>query len=415
VNTAAQRNDRGRVLLITPQPFLEWRGSPIRVGFDARALSGLGWAVDLLAMPCGRDVAMPGVTLHRAPNPLRLRGLPIGPSLAKAAMDLFLLWAALRLARRTRYAVVHAVEDAGPIGALAARVCGAKLVFEKHSDPASYRGAPLRNAVMWLYARVERFSIRRADAVIATGPGLAEQVRRQHPDRRVWHIPDIPSSLAEADEARCAQARRRLQQAAGDVLLLYVGSFAVYQGLDLLFAGIPPVCARHPAARFVIIGGAAGEIAARRAWLRQRGVEERVTFVGQVPPDELPNYLRAADILLSPRLSGANTPLKLLDYLKAGRPIVATDCPANRLILSPANAVLTAPEPEAWAKGISRLIENAEERERLAAAGRRLIAETHNFEEFQRRLGRCYEETLAASREWDGGGDSDEKGATASP
>ena len=57
-----------RVLLISPQPFFQWRGSPLRVRFNAQALAELGYDVDLLVMPVGDDLALPGVTIHRAPN-----------------------------------------------------------------------------------------------------------------------------------------------------------------------------------------------------------------------------------------------------------------------------------------------------------------------------------------------------------
>ena len=77
-----------RILLISPQPFFQWRGSPLRVRFNAQALAELGYAVDLLVMPVGADLPLPGVTLHRAANIIRAKNLPIGPSLPKAILDL---------------------------------------------------------------------------------------------------------------------------------------------------------------------------------------------------------------------------------------------------------------------------------------------------------------------------------------
>ena len=77
---------RPRVLLISPQPFFQWRGSPLRVRFNAQALAELGYQVDLLTMPVGGDLEIPGVTLHRGPNLLRVKNLAIGPSVAKAVL-----------------------------------------------------------------------------------------------------------------------------------------------------------------------------------------------------------------------------------------------------------------------------------------------------------------------------------------
>jgi glycosyltransferase involved in cell wall biosynthesis len=383
-------SDRPRVLFIAPQPFFQWRGSPIRVGFNVQALADLGFEVDLLTLPIGEERLLPGVRVLRVANPLGVKNVPIGPSAHKAFFDLLILFKALSLARRRRYAVIHAVEETGLIGWLAARLTGARVVFEKHSDPASHKDKPFKNLVLACYRQVEHLAIRAADAVIATGEGLVAQVRAVAPGKAVHGIFDIPSSLVEPTPARTEAARARVQQAPDEVLALYVGSFAVYQGLELLFESLPAATQRCPHLRVLIVGGTEAEIDARRAWLRSRGIEDRVRFLGRIPPDELPDYLAASDLLLSPRLAGINTPLKLLDYLKAARAILATDNTANRQILDETCAVLTASEPAAFADGMARLADDAALRERLGRAGRRLIDEKYNFGEFKRRLAACY-------------------------
>ena len=54
-----------RILFISPQPFFQWRGSPIRVKYNLQALSDLGYEVDLVTLPFGEDVQIDGVTIHR--------------------------------------------------------------------------------------------------------------------------------------------------------------------------------------------------------------------------------------------------------------------------------------------------------------------------------------------------------------
>ena len=201
---------------------------------------------------------------------------------------------------------------------------------------------------------------------------------------------DIPSSLTEPDANKVAAVRQQLLKKPNEVLILYVGSFAVYQGIDLMFESMPSVIQKTPHARFIIIGGSTQEIEAREVWLERQGIRSAVSFIGKVHPDELPNYLAAVDILLSPRLSGINTPLKLLDYLKSSRAIVATDNPANRRILSNETGLLVEPTPEAFAKGIHTLCAHESQRNQLGMNGRRLIDALYNYNEFKRRLGVCY-------------------------
>ena len=383
-----------RVLLISPQPYFQWRGSPLRVRFNVQALAELGYDVDLLAMPVGEDKLVPGVTLHRAPNILRVENLAIGPSLPKAILDVALYFKAAALARRRHYHVIHGIEDAGPIAAVLARRHRAKMVFEKHSDPASYKKGFVRNLVMAAYRRVERFSILRADAVVCTGPALVQQARQIAPGKPVHHVFDIPSSLVEPDPASATQARAALGLPPDSVLALYVGSFAVYQGIDLLFDAIAGALRRQPRLYAAVIGGSPSEIAARRAQMAAAGLADRVYLPGHVNPDELPHVLASADILLSPRVAGGNTPLKLLDYLKAGRPIVACDNPANRLILDDSSALLVPPSADAFADGIAALAADAPLRQRLGAAGHRLYLSTYNYPNYKRLLADVYRQLL---------------------
>ncbi len=381
-----------RVLFLAPQPFYAWRGSPIRVGYDLQALAMLGYEIDLVTLPIGRPWSHDGVRIHRLSNPFGVERVPIGPSWPKLCFDFLMMFKVAALLRRNRYDVIHGVEEAGAIAAWFGRGRAA-VVYEKHSDPQSHRDSAFVNAVLWVYARVERWTARRAHAVVGTGPGLVEQMGDVAPGR-VHQISDIPSSLEEPRDEAVAAVRRQLDPRGDAVVIAYVGSYAVYQGVDLMFESIPLVLAKHPHARFLIIGGQPSDVAERRAWLQGRGVEAAVTFIERVPPEELPAYLRASDILLSPRMQGINTPLKVLDYFKAGRAVLASDTASNRLLLDERVAMLAAPRATAFAAGMTRLIEDRVLREKLGKAGRQLIDTTYNFPEFRRQLEACYVSAL---------------------
>ena len=384
-----------RILFIASQPFFEKRGSPIRLGFDLLALSQLGYDVEFLTLPIGERRTVEGVKIVRAPNPFFARKISIGPSPLKLAFDFFLFWMALWRVIFRRYAVVHGVEDCGIIALVCGRIGRARVVFERHSDPASYGGSRgLKSKLAHIYAKVERFTMRHADAVIGTGPGLVEDAMRHGRASRACLIPDIPSSLAEADPDEIAAARTLHSRAPTDILIGYVGSFAAYQGIDLIFSAIPQVVAKEPRARFVIIGGSDREVADRRAQLAKAGCLDAVDFAGFIDPDALPAHLSSFDILLSPRLTGMNTPLKLLDYLKAGVAIAATDTPANRLILDEKTAELSKPDSESFAGAILRLCANPARREALTAWGKTILEDRHNFAFFRDGLRQCYEYIL---------------------
>lgn len=75
------------VLFIFPQPFFQWRGSPIRVKFTVQILSELGYVVDLLTLPIGERIVPEGVTVIRVATPLRWKQVSIGSSLKKVFFD----------------------------------------------------------------------------------------------------------------------------------------------------------------------------------------------------------------------------------------------------------------------------------------------------------------------------------------
>src|SRR5690606_7868333 len=88
---------RPRVLVVTPQPFFEERGTPIAVAMAARALVETGYAVDVLAFPVGTDPGIKGVRIDRCANPFGFRHVRVGFSLRKALLDLSLLHSLARL------------------------------------------------------------------------------------------------------------------------------------------------------------------------------------------------------------------------------------------------------------------------------------------------------------------------------
>jgi glycosyltransferase involved in cell wall biosynthesis len=381
-----------RVLLIAPQPFLEWRGSPIRVGHTAAMLAGLGHEVDLLTLPLGRPVDVTGVRVLRVGNPLRIRRVPIGPSWRKLAFDLLLARAAFRFAAAAPYEVYHCVEESAGIGWALTRRHGGRLVHERHSDPVSHRGGALRNLALSLYARVEEFLLARADSVICTGRRTYAQAMALRADRPTHLVPDPPASALEASAADAGRLAARLRSAPGESLLAYVGSFAAYQGVDLVLGGFAHAVARGANARLVLAGGTPRDRARCEGWLADRGLRERVAWEEEVPPDELPALLASADVLLCPRRSGLNPPLKLIELLKAGRPILASDVPANRAVVDDECALLVANDEAAWGEAMTRLLSDRDLGAKLARAARHRFDTHYALPHFRARLARAYEE-----------------------
>jgi glycosyltransferase involved in cell wall biosynthesis len=309
--------------------------------------------------------------------------VPVGPSFLKVLLDVFLLFKAVQLSYKSSYDVVHCVEEAALIGMLLKWLRGYKLVYEKHSHISSYKRGALRNLVLGLYNFIEGFVIRKADLIFA-GPGVYKEVEAANKQAIIEIIYCIPSSRVSSDPQTAKKIRRQLALTENDLLLTYVGTFAEYQGVDLLLSAIPEVIKENANAQFLIIGGFPEEIEQCKGLLASNGVQDHVRFLGMINPDETSHYLFASDILLSPRIAGKTNPIKIFDYLKANRAIVATDHISNSRILDDSMCRLTKVEAADFAQGILDLMADADRRARLAQQGKKLIDENYNFDEFKR-------------------------------
>src|SRR6478672_10210640 len=96
-----------RILVVSPQPFYQDRGTPIATRQVLLALSELGRPVDLLTYPIGLDVEIPWLRIFRSGNPFRYESVPIGLSLRKIVLDLPITVALRSRLARERYACVH--------------------------------------------------------------------------------------------------------------------------------------------------------------------------------------------------------------------------------------------------------------------------------------------------------------------
>jgi glycosyltransferase involved in cell wall biosynthesis len=171
--------------------------------------------------------------------------------------------------------------------------------------------------------------------------------------------------------------------------VLYVGNLSGYQGVDLLLEAF--LCITQPAT-LVIIGGDDKSVEKYREKTRTLGLDKKVHWAGSRPLRELSWHLEQADILVSPRLHGVNTPMKIYSYLASGVPVLATDIVSHTQVLNSEVALLTDPEPDAMARGLDRLLEDTSLRERIGTRAREVADENYSPEVFERKVGDFYRE-----------------------
>lgn len=213
--------------------------------------------------------------------------------------------------------------------------------------------------------------------------------------------------------------RRRLGLGAAEVVVGFSGTFGLWHGIPTLARVIPQVIAAQPNVRWLLIGDGplrplvdqalaeAQQHGATHAEYAAETADEtadgtggwRVAQVGMVPHRDMPSYLAACDILVSPhgkQADGAEffgSPTKLYEYMAMGRAIVASEAGQIGEVLCDGQSALLVPpdDVEALREAIVRLVDDADLRQRLGRAAREAAEARHTWRQNAERVLKCLE------------------------
>lgn len=383
-----------KILLLAPHPFYQERGTPIAVDLLLTVLSRRGDRVDVVTFHEGAEKTYPGVTLHRIPRLPGMRGIRPGFSFKKLVCDVFVLAKALRLAALGSYQVVHAVEESVFMAMLLRLCLRTPYVFDMDSSmpqqmTEKFRALAVFSPILkWFEGR----AIRHALAVVPVCDALAELARPYAP-RKLCLLrdvsllaPDHPPIGGQAGGGELPPALAALPHPC----FLYIGNLERYQGLDLLLDSFALLLKSGGQASLVIAGGKEADIRHYREKAGMVGLGTNVRFLGPWPIGRMAELFALADVLVSPRIQGNNTPMKIYSYLQSGKPILATDLPTHTQVLSPDVAVLASPTPAGFAAGMRRLIKHPGQGRELARRAKALADAQYSFAVYERTVRELY-------------------------
>lgn len=355
--------------MVAPQPFFRPRGTPFSVLHRVRALVERGHTVDLVTYPFGEDVDLPGLNILRSRKPPFVKDVKIGPSLGKILLDIPLFFSTMAALRGAKYDVLHSHEEAAFFCKYLARRHRLLHVYDMHSSLPqqlsnfkAYNFTPLRKSFEYF----EKSVLTSCEGVISICTELGEIAES--------YCGDIPHAMIEntADDRKVFPAsKENIRKSLGlneKMIVLYTGTFEEYQGLDLLLPALTHVLRSQPKSHLLMVGGTPNQAANFRAQAKSAHLDQSVTCVGTVHPSRIPSFVDAADIIVSPRSRGTNTPLKIYGYLRSGKPLVATNMRTHTQLLTPEIAMLVPPNPDGLARGMIEILENPDLGQKLAAA-----------------------------------------------
>jgi glycosyltransferase involved in cell wall biosynthesis len=265
-----------------------------------------------------------------------------------------------------------------------ARECGVPGLLEVNAplveEQAAYRGLIDRAGAERVAAR----AFAAARAVVAVSREVAGYVE-QFTDARVHVVPngvdpdrfppDLPPSLPDPTAA---------------FTVGFVGTLKPWHGLPVLVEAFDRLHHDHPHTRLLVVGDGP-ERPALEADLSARDLARSTVLTGAVDAAEVPGLLASVDAAVAPypdRPDFYFSPLKLYEYLAAGRAVVASRIgQVTGVIEDGANGLLVPPgDADALAAALARLRADAALQSRLGAAARETVRHRHTWDAVARRL-----------------------------
>ena len=384
-----------KILVLAPHPFFQARGTPLAVKMVLEFLSTRGHQVDVLTYHEGEDVEIANCRIHRIARPFWVRNIRPGFSVKKVICDVFMFAKCLRMMRSNRYDLIHAVEEAAFIAAAMQRISGIPYVYDMDSSLAeqlveAYPGLQFAFSTL---RRCEALAVRRSLGVLTVCAALEDVAHEHAPGKPVGRVEDttlLGPAGSHSSNGQRADPLLSLGVGTQDPVAMYVGNLEHYQGIGLLLDGFRHTLARVPGAHLVIVGGLEVDIERYRKRAQQLGIISQVHFLGPRPISALTGLLRRADVLVSPRLKGLNTPMKIYSYLDSGTAVLATRLRTHTQVLDDRTAYLVAPDPKALGEGLAHLLSDPALRSRLASEAKAYVQQEFTPEAAHRKLSSFY-------------------------
>lgn len=380
--------------MISPQPFFEPRGTPISVYQRLEALSALGFEIDLLTYHVGKDVEFPNVKIHRVRSIKMIQHVRIGPSRAKILLDVLVFLKAIQMLLRKRYDVIHSHEEAAFFSMFLAWIFRTRHLYDMHSVLSKQLGNfNFGNKPIFVKAfeTLEKMVLKTCNAVITVGPDLEKYVKSVDPNIRVVMIENIAlhayKTQVQPEQVSDLENSLGLH---GKIPIVYTGTYERYQGLDMALECVDIVAKQIPNIIFIFVGAKNRQASEWTEIAQEMKVQDHVLFLDVVSPEDSMVFLALARVLISPRVDGTTTPLKIYSYLHAEKPIVATNITAHTQVLNDQTAFLVAPNKQAFAAGILQAVNNPELSDQMGKNAHQYALEKFNKQDYISKVDQIY-------------------------
>jgi len=384
-----------KALVVAPHPFFAPRGTPLSVYYRTLVAAEQGVIVDLLTYGEGKDVDIPGVRIVRIPRFPFLGPVAVGPSPTKLFLDLWLTLWTVALLLRHRYDFVHGHEEAIFWCRYLKPIFRFKLVYDMHSSlPQQLANFRFTNSAVLtrLFSVLEDSALANSDAVITICPDLEDYALSKGVGRERLFL--IENSIFEnvrltnGAQPPAAATDERSDIDAKAPSIVYAGTFEPYQGIELLLHAFAQVRQHRADVQLLLVGGAPEQVRSVQALAERLGIADACRLTGGLPKERTRQILAKATILVSPRIDGTNTPLKIYEQLASGKPLVATRIYAHTQVLNDDVCFLAEPDADAFAQGLLHALNDQAEGTRRTQNAKLLYETAYSRDRYEDKMQR---------------------------
>jgi 1,2-diacylglycerol 3-alpha-glucosyltransferase len=392
---------RYSIAMVAACPFPANHGSAASIREMSDTLSQMGHAVHIVTYETGqKDIVVSHAKVHRT-GPFRPEtNAKVGPSPEKFLEDLALLRLLRRVIQRERIDIIHSHNYEGAlIGVMAKWITGRPLLYNAvnlMSDELAGYGF-IRPA--WLARAIARgldwFVPIFPDHITAVSPELKQWfVERGTAERKVDMIPAgiVPEMFDNADPEKL----RRRHRINGRAIVMYTGVLNAFQRIDYLLRAFAVVSKQLPDVVLMMVSPLVSESHRRECekLADQLGISGAIMWIAPHSLDDLPSYLALASVTVISRPECPGHPVKLLNYMLAGKPIVCFEGAAKGLRHLHDAFIVPNHDCEALGKGIITLLKDRELAASLGANARTTVLANFDWRRICQRIEHIYDRLL---------------------
>jgi glycosyltransferase involved in cell wall biosynthesis len=383
------------VAMVAACPFPANHGTPAAIREMSEELVLLGHSIHVVTYPLKEDIPVKGVTIHRVRMVGKSKRIVVGPSYQRLAFDALMIPKLCNVIRKHRIDIIHAHNYEGAlVGFSAKKMTGVPMIYNAINtmidELPSYGFIKPKSVAVTVANILDTTVPKMADYIIADTEELLSFILNKgvSPDR----IEVIPSGVHVEMFEKGIGSRARHDLAIGArPLVIYTGTFDSFQGLDYLLKAFKTVYEEYPDAVLLLLGSTVNPEHQQyyRTMARNLGFEKNLVITSSTL-DRLPDFLAAADVVVSPRLSSPGIPTKLLNYMAAAKAIVSFEGSAKGLTNMVNALIVESGNSAAFGRAIVRLLADRRLAQELEGHAKEAIKGTYDWKSVAKKIERTY-------------------------